>query len=164
MPDYDGHTDETLYYMLIYSMSGSNYMPCYGLYEHNAIYLGEYTTKSPSPPGFTRLIVFGKDTWDVETTPPHHYIFNKVDIMFPMATQDWGTIISFFIYDYRLPTNQESDYQCSSLGPLSTPTVITDGDTAVFLTGDLKRGLYCSYQRINMNGFSKLSVFFKKDS
>ena len=56
---------------------------------------------------------------------------NGVDMTFPQATADWGTVVAFAIFDASTAGNM------LYWGDLTTSKTINDGDTAKFAAGDI---------------------------
>lgn len=138
----------TCYYMTIETM----YLPNSNVYIYDFVILSttEIQENDPGsitePPGFVRLIFDGRvNRWLFNDTPPYHYVYNAVDFMFDIATQDWGVIVGFIVKTSPNVAWEPGDTYNSFGGPITSPTTIGAGDNVVFLTGDMKNGLYCSY-------------------
>ena len=56
---------------------------------------------------------------------------NGVDMTFPQATADWGTVVAFAIFDASTGGNM------LYWGDLTTSKTINNGDTAKFAAGDI---------------------------
>ena len=56
---------------------------------------------------------------------------NGVDMTFPQATADWGTVVAFAIFDASTAGNM------LYWGDLTTSKTINNGDTAKFAAGDI---------------------------
>jgi hypothetical protein len=74
-------------------------------------------------------------TWELDTVevPQRSRIKNKIDITFPRATSDWGTIVSGGIFDDAYPSTAFMYW----FGDLVSSKVITLDTIAVFQQGDL---------------------------
>ncbi len=85
----------------------------------------------PSGNGYARVQTAASD-WNAASNGT---VDNANDITFPEATDSWGTITHFALFDAATGGNMLSH------GPLSQSKTINSGDTAKFATGDLNVSL-----------------------
>ena len=79
--------------------------------------------------GYTRVAVTNNSTnWPAASGGSKS---NGVDMTFPQATADWGTVVAFAIFDASTAGNM------LYWGDLTTSKTINDGDTAKFAAGDI---------------------------
>ncbi len=107
-----------------------------GSYTPPTIYVGLSTADptddasglaEPSGGSYTRVATAGAD-WNVASGGA---IANANDITFPEATDSWGTITHFALFDAASAGNMLAH------GTLSVSKSISSGDTAKFAAGDL---------------------------
>ncbi len=107
-----------------------------GSYTPPTIYVGLSTADptddasglaEPSGNAYARVATAGAD-WNVASGGA---IANANDIIFPEATDSWGTITHFALFDAASAGNMLAH------GALSVSKLISSGDTAKFAAGDL---------------------------